>query len=112
MARRLHGVSVTLIVRVPVLDAFNHPTWTERREVVENVLIGEPVQSELENGADVKKARLAYVLAIPKGDTHDWEDAEVEFWGKRWRQYGRVVQGIEDLIPLDWHKKITVEEVI
>lgn len=110
MARRLHGVSVTLIVRVPVLDAFNHPTWTERREVVENVLIGEPVQAELEE--NIKKARSAYTLAIPKGDTHDWEDAEVEFWGKRWRQYGRVIQGIEDLVPLDWNKKITVEEVL
>lgn len=102
---------MTLIVRVPVLDDFNHPTWTERREVVENVLIGEPVQAELD-GNNIKKARAAYTLAIPKRDTHVWEDAEVEFWGKRWRQYGRVIQGIEDLVPLDWNKKITVEEVI
>lgn len=50
-------------------------------------------------------------MGIPKGDTHDWEDVIVEFWGKRWRQYGRIIQGIEDLVPLDWNKKITVEEV-
>lgn len=109
---RLKGISVTLVTRRAVLDDFNHPSWEEHREAVENVLVGEPVQAERVSGADVKKARAAYTLAIPKGDTHDWEDAEVEFWGKRWRQYGRVIQGIESMIPLDWNKKITVEEVI
>lgn len=111
MAKRLHGITVTLITRTADLDEHNYPTWLEKREEVDNVIVGEPVQAELATSIDTKTARVAYTLGIPKGDTHDWEDAIVEFWGKRFRQYGRIIQGIEDLVPLDWNKKITVEEV-
>ena len=52
--------------------------------------------------------RLAYTLAIPKGDTHDWEDAKVEFFGQSFRTCGGVVQGIESMIPLCWNKKVQV----
>ena len=112
MGSRLRGITVTLITRTATKDAFNYPTWTETREEVGNVLVGEPTQSELATSADTKEARLQYTLAIPKGDNHNWQDAIVEFWGKRFRQYGQVVQGIEAMIPLDWNKKITVEEVL
>ena len=111
MAKRLHGITVTLITREARLDDYNHPTWIEHREDVNNVLVGEPVQAELTSSIDTKQARAAYTLGIPKGDAHNWEDAIVEFWGRRWRQYGRIIQGIDDLVPLDWNKKITVEEV-
>ena len=112
MARGIRGEAVVLITRTAVLDDFNHPTWVESRETVDNVLIGEPVQAELSNSADMRHARAAYTLGIPKGDGHDWQDAIVEFWGKRWRQFGQVIQGMEHQIPLDWNKKITVEEVL
>lgn len=111
MARGIRGEAVVLITRTAVLDDFNHPTWEESREVVDNVLIGEPVQAETDND-EVKHGRAAYTLAIPKGDTHMWEGAIVEFWGRRWRQYGRVVRGMEHQIPLDWNMKVTVEEVL
>ena len=51
-----------------------------------------------------------YWLAVPKGDNHHWEDAEVEFFGERWHTVGNPTQGIEDLIPLDWNKKVVVEK--
>ena len=47
--------------------------------------------------------------AFPKGDAHDWENATVEFFGKKFRTYGSVTHGIEDLIPLLWNKKVKVE---
>ena len=53
--------------------------------------------------------KAVYTLAIPKGDTHDWEDKEVKFFGKRWRTFGIPLEGIEQLIPLDWNKKVMVE---
>lgn len=109
---RLSGERVILVRRTATLDAYNHPSWVEHQEVVDNVLIGEPTQTEVENGFDVKHEQARYMLAIPKGDTHDWQDAEVLFWGRRWRQVGRVIQGMEHLIPLDWNKKIMVEEII
>lgn len=112
MAMKIKGERVYLVTRKAVPDAYNHPTWVDHREAVDNVLIGEPTQTEVENSLDVKHERTSYMLAIPKGDAHDWQDAEVEFWGRRWRQVGRVTQGMDHLIPLDWNKKVMVEEII
>ena len=53
--------------------------------------------------------RLAYTLALPKGDAHDWHDVTVEFFGQRFRTYGDVTEGIEAMIPLQWNKKVKVE---
>ena len=53
--------------------------------------------------------KAVYTLAIPKGDTHEWEDQKVIFFGKEWRVFGAELEGIEDLIPLDWNKKVYVE---
>ena len=50
-----------------------------------------------------------YTLAIPKGDTHDWENQVIEFWGKTWKSFGFPLEGIESNIPLAWNKKVTVE---
>ena len=105
-------MSVLLITRTQTLDAHNYPIVSEQEEWVDNVLVGEPTQAELENVAEVKHERAVYMLAVPKGDAHDWQDATVAFWGRRWRQIGRIVQGIEANIPLEWNKKLMVEEVI
>ena len=50
-----------------------------------------------------------YTLAIPKGDTHDWENQVIEFWDKTWKSFGSPLEGIESNIPLAWNKKVTVE---
>ena len=108
----LRGITVTLITKTAAgKDAFNRTIETETRETVENVLVapisqsGEEILTELSmNG---KKAR--YQMAIPKGDTHNWEDCEVEFFGERWKSIGYSTIGIEDLIPLDWNRKVVVE---
>ena len=108
----LKGIPVDLITRTQSgTDAFNRPVTTETRVTVQNVLVaplgqtGEEILNEMSlNG---KKAR--YQLAIPKGDTHVWEDAEVEFFGERWEVTGYSTIGIEDMIPLDWNRKVVVE---
>ena len=48
------------------------------------------------------------MLGIPKGDEHAWEDAEVEFFGRRWRTFGILIRGIEANVPTPWHHKIRV----
>ena len=53
--------------------------------------------------------KLVYTLAIPKGDTHDWKDRKVEFFGKKFRTFGEPIEGIEDMMPLRWNKKVQVE---
>lgn len=90
-------------------DEFGEPVYDETAEVVSNVLIGEPSPEEKLNELNMSGRALAYTLGIPKGDTHEWENQVVEFFGKRWLTYGIPVQGIEANIPLSWHKKVKVE---
>lgn len=49
------------------------------------------------------------MLALPKGDSHDWHNVTVEFFGQKFRTYGDVVQGMESLVPLAWNKQVKVE---
>lgn len=114
MASLLKGISVDLITLSETgRDAFNRPITTETRTTVDNVLVaplsqsGEEIISELALSAK----KVKYQLAIPKGDTNTWEDAEVEFFGARWKTIGFSTIGIESMIPLDWNRKVLVERV-
>ena len=100
---RLHGKRQT------GTDAFNAPVFADVDVDVENVLVGEPSSEEITTDLSLYGKRLAYTLAIPKGDTNDWTDVEVSFFGERFRTYGAPTQGIESLIPLQWNKKVKVE---
>ena len=93
-------------------DAFGAPVFKEVSETVHNVLIGEPTAEDLVNELQLYGKRLAYTLALPKGDAHDWHDVTVEFFGKRFRTYGDVTEGIEAMIPLHWNKKVKVERYV
>lgn len=110
MSTHIKGMPVTLFERTQTgTDEFNRPVYSESPVVVENVLVGEPTTDDITNDLQVYGKRLAYTLAIPKGDTHVWTDVHVEFWGQVFRTYGASTQGIEDNIPLDWNKKVKVE---
>ena len=105
----IRGADVLLYVRTKVgEDEFHAPVWRETPVTVHNVLIGEPDADAVVSDLQLCGRRLAYVLAIPKGDTHDWADAKVEFFGQTFRTCGGVVQGIESMIPLRWNKKVQV----
>ena len=78
-------------------------------EVIENVLVGEPALSDSAIG---NSKIMTYTLAVPKGDLHDWTNKKVEFFGKKFRTVGKEIQGIEANIPLCWHKKISLEELL
>lgn len=106
----IKGIRVKLHTRVENgADAFNRPTYTDSTVYVDNVLVGEPSTSEIIENKDLYGKRLAYTLAIPKGDTNEWENTTVEFFGEKFRTFGDVIQGIEENIPLSWNKKIMVE---
>lgn len=104
------GVSVILHIKTQTgVDAFNNPVFTDATETVENVLIGQPTTEEIDSTLSLYGKKIDYMLGIPKGDTHNWEDTIVEFWGNRYRTFGMTIQGIEANIPTPWHKKIRVE---
>ena len=104
-----HGIAVTLYTKTKSsTDDFGAPVYTETAVTVENVIIGEPTTEEITDVLNLYGKRLAYTLGIPKGDTHDWTDRKVSFFGQNFRTFGEVTQGIEDLIPLSWNKKVRV----
>lgn len=106
----MRGITVTLHNRVQTgTDAFNRPIYADVQTTVDNVLIGEPNTEDIVNEMNLSGKRLAYTLAIPKGDNHEWKDAVVEFFGERFRTFGAPTQGIEEMIPLQWNKKVKVE---
>ncbi len=106
----MRGVTVYLHVKTESgTDAFGAPIYVDEVIPVDNVLIGEPSSDQAIQELNLYGKRLAYVLAIPKGDDNVWTDTEVEFFGEKFRTYGEPTQGIEDLIPLSWNKKVRVE---
>lgn len=106
----IKGITVTLFERVAVgLDEFNHEIYEPRATEVHDVLVA-PVSSEDNvSNESLYGKKATYRLCIPKGDTHEWEDCEVEIMGKRYRVFGFAEEYIEANLPLRWNKKVLVE---
>ena len=108
----LKGIDIVLYTKTQTgEDAVRAPVYTETPVTVHNVLVGQPSTEELTTELQLTGRRIVYTLAIPKGDTHDWNDVRVEFWGQSFRTVGGAVQGIESMIPLAWNKKVQVERI-
>lgn len=106
----LKGITIQLVGLTKTgTDPFGNPIYEETDIDVENVLVSPTSTDDIVNQLTLTGKKAVYTLAIPKGDTNDWEDKEVKFFGKRWRTFGFPIEGIEDLIPLDWNKKVLVE---
>lgn len=90
-------------------DPFGNPIYEDQDIEIENVLVSPTSSDDIVNQMTLTGKKAVYTLGIPKGDTHFWEDKEVKFFGERWRTFGFPTEGIEDLIPLDWNKKVMVE---
>lgn len=108
----LKGMTILLYEKTETgTDAFGRKLYDETPVEVENVLVAPLSQSSdaviSELSLSAKHAK--YQLAIPKGDTHTWEDVTVEFFGHRWRTVGFSTIGMDSLIPLDWNRKVVVE---
>lgn len=107
---RIKGITVTLISNKEVgRDPFDNPIFEDVEIEVDNVLVKPTSTEDIVNTKDLTGRTAVYTLAIPKGDSNTWENQEVRFFGERWRVFGIPLQGIEDLIPLDWNKKVMVE---
>ena len=107
------GTAVQLEVKTEKgKDALNHAVYEKEWVTVEDVLIGEPSADDISNSLSLYGKKVAYVLAIPKGDTHVWEDAAVilpEPFVGEYKVIGFPTAGIEANLPLRWNKKVLVE---
>lgn len=107
---RLKGITITLVDKIhPREDDFGAIIYENVEISVDNVLVAPTSTDDIVNQMSLTGKKAVYTLAIPKGDTHDWEDKEVKFFNQRWRTFGIPLEGIEDMIPLDWNKKVMVE---
>ena len=95
------------------LDAFNRMVYGEEiTEDIENVLIGQPSDADLATAQNLTGRRVSYVLGIPKGDKHDWENRKVILpapFSGIFRTIGFSVAGIDENMPLSWNRKVMVE---
>lgn len=109
----IKGIDVVLIERTPTgkKDDFNMEVFEENETVIHNVLVGSPTSEEIIDTLNLYGKKLDYVLAIPKGDTHRWEDSRVRFFGRTFSVVGAPTMGIEANIPLCWNKKVKVEAI-
>ena len=110
MAVKVHGISVILHTELTQgEDPFGEAIIKTEPVEVANVLVAPASAEEITNGLNLSGRRAVYTLGIPKGDTNDWENKRVDFFGDSFRTFGAVVQGIDDLIPLAWNKKVMCE---
>ena len=106
----IKGITVTLYtVTQTGVDAFNRPVYAETAVPVENVLVAPLSDEEVLETLNLTGKKAKYQLGIPKGDTHDWENRKVHFFGEDFRVIGHPTEGIESMIPLGWNKKVKVE---
>lgn len=107
---KLKGIPVTLMGKtVHGKDPFGKPLTIDFDIEVDNVLVAPASTDDVTNQLSLTGKHVVYTLGIPKGDTNDWVNKEVRFFGKRWRTVGAPLEGIEDLIPLGWNRKVMVE---
>lgn len=106
----IKGITVTLRVKTKVgEDPFRASIYEYSDVDVENVLVAPASTDDIVTTQDLTGKKAVYTLAIPKGDTHNWENTTVKFFGREWRTLGFPIEGIEENIPLDWNKKVMVE---
>lgn len=125
----MKGMTIFLVQKVQIgVDDFGMPVYVqgsypsndrypgddycpggETLEAVNDCLVGQPSADDLSTTLALYGKKIAYTVGIPKGDTHNWVDAEVEIWGERFRTIGYPETGIQANIPLRWGQNIKVE---
>ena len=111
----MRGITVTLTKKTQTgTDPFGQPIFTTTTENVSDVLVGEPSTDDITNAITMYGKKVAYTLAIPKGDTHVWEDTTVTLptpFEGTYHTIGYPTAGIEANIPLRWNKKVHLERI-
>lgn len=83
----IKGITINLYEKKQIgTDGFNRPIHEETPVKVDNVLVAPASSDDVTAQNNLSGKKAMYSLAIPKGDTHDWENRTVEFFGKNGRQ--------------------------
>ena len=110
----IQGIPVVLKERTRTgVNEINEPVYEETEVTVDNVLVGSPKTDEIADALKLYGKKLDYMLYLPKGDAHNWENAAVTFYGRTFRTFGLPMTLIEENIPeaVLWNTRIQVEAV-
>lgn len=104
------GITVTLVNTVITgTDPLGNPVYREESTDVENCLVAPASTDDITTSVNLYGKQARYILAVPKGDAHTWENQEVRFFGVSWRVFGFPLTGIEANIPGPWNTKYYLE---
>ena len=108
----MKGMTVLLHVKTQTgVDTLNNPTYSESVVEVPNVLVGQPTTDDVTSSVSLFGKKLEYMLGIPKGDAHDWQDRKVSWTMPNGatmicQTLGFPIFGVEANIPGPWHMKV------
>lgn len=106
----MKGITVTLYGEtITGYDEIGTPIIVQTPVEVENVLVAPTSSEDMVTELNLYGKKSVYTLAIPKGDTHDWKNKRVDFFGQSFRTFDEPIKGIDELVPLDWNTKVKVE---
>ena len=113
----MRGMTVTLyeLTATSSYDPFGNQVFTEKPVQVDDVLIGEPTTDDIATSVALYQKTIRFMLGIPKGDTHDWQDKKVSWtdaYGRTitCKTFGFPITGVEANIPTRWHMKVRCED--
>lgn len=103
-------ITVKLIEKTQTsTDPFGAPVFSEQEVDVAGCLVGMPTADQISQTLEMYGKHIAYVVGVPKGDTHKWTDTDVIIAGERYRTIGYPETGIQENIPLQWGQNVKVE---
>lgn len=107
----MRGITVTLYPRtLKEVNSMGETVYEDGEAItVDNVLVSPSSAQEILDANNLYGKKAVYTLAIPKGDTNDWQDQRISFFGEDWHSFGVPLEGINALVPTAWNKKVTVE---
>ena len=106
----MKGIDIQLVVNtVTGTDPFGNPITTEELETIHDCLVGQPSTDDLTSSIELYGKKIDYVVGIPKGDTHDFTNAELIIFDKRFKVIGFPQVGINENIPLRWGQNLKVQ---
>lgn len=111
----MRGVTVILKEKTQTgTDALGQPVYEISDVPIEDVLIGRPEATDVQNALTLYGKRISYSLSIPKGDTHVWYKSQVELpapWNATFNVIGDAVETIDANTPTRWNRIVLLERI-
>lgn len=111
----MRGVTVILKEKTKTgTDALGQDVFTTKDVSIDDVLVGKPESTDIQNALTLYGSKIAYTLSIPKGDTHIWEKSQVVLpapWSETFDVIGKPEETIDANTPTRWNRVVQLERI-